>query len=110
MARPEGYRKASRLMQLAGQFGLPVLSFVDTAGAILAAAPKTRPGRGHRERHQVLLKLPTPMVAAILVKAVRGRYCACHWQPGGDVRACDLLCDLAGGLCVNLVAKRRPCA
>lgn len=33
MARPEGYRKAKRLMELAGRFGLPILSFVDTAGA-----------------------------------------------------------------------------
>ena len=33
MARPEGYRKAARLMELADRFGLPVLSFVDTAGA-----------------------------------------------------------------------------
>ncbi len=33
MARPEGYRKARRLMELAGRFGLPILSFVDTAGA-----------------------------------------------------------------------------
>ncbi len=33
MARPEGYRKAARLMALADRFGLPVLSFVDTAGA-----------------------------------------------------------------------------
>ena len=33
MARPEGYRKAVRLMDLAEQFGLPVLSFVDTGGA-----------------------------------------------------------------------------
>src|SRR3954453_8904205 len=33
MARPEGYRKAVRLMELADRFGLPVLSFVDTAGA-----------------------------------------------------------------------------
>lgn len=33
MARPEGYRKAARLMELAGRFGLPVVSFVDTAGA-----------------------------------------------------------------------------
>ena len=38
MARPEGYRKAARLMDIAGRFGLPVLSFVDTAGAY--------PGRG----------------------------------------------------------------
>ncbi|MEK9910963.1 MAG: acetyl-CoA carboxylase carboxyltransferase subunit alpha [Candidatus Puniceispirillum sp.] len=67
MARPEGYRKASRLMQLAGRFGLPLLRFVDTAGAY--------PGRGAEERGQAeaiasairsCLKLPTPMVAAII--------------------------------------------
>ncbi len=33
MARPEGYRKAARLMEMADRFGLPVLFFVDTAGA-----------------------------------------------------------------------------
>jgi acetyl-CoA carboxylase carboxyl transferase subunit alpha len=33
MARPEGYRKAVRIMELADRFGLPVLTFVDTAGA-----------------------------------------------------------------------------
>ncbi|WIM11857.1 acetyl-CoA carboxylase carboxyltransferase subunit alpha [Enhydrobacter sp.] len=33
MARPEGYRKAQRLMRLADRFGLPVLTFVDTPGA-----------------------------------------------------------------------------
>lgn len=33
MARPEGYRKAVRLMELADRFGLPILTFVDTAGA-----------------------------------------------------------------------------
>tara|TARA_B100001057_G_scaffold349797_1_gene351257 strand:- start:7 stop:636 length:630 start_codon:yes stop_codon:yes gene_type:complete len=67
MARPEGYRKAARLMDIAGRFGLPVLSFVDTAGAY--------PGRGAEERGQAeaiasairsCLKLPTPMVAAII--------------------------------------------
>ncbi|WP_312812880.1 acetyl-CoA carboxylase carboxyltransferase subunit alpha [Brevundimonas sp.] len=44
MARPEGYRKAVRLMDMAEQFGLPVLSFVDTAGAY--------PGLGAEERGQ----------------------------------------------------------
>jgi len=44
MARPEGYRKAVRLMDLAEQFGLPVLTFVDTAGAY--------PGLGAEERGQ----------------------------------------------------------
>ena len=33
MPRPEGYRKALRLMQLAERFGLPILTFIDTAGA-----------------------------------------------------------------------------
>ena len=40
---PEGYRKALRLMQLADKFGLPVLCFIDTAGAY--------PGLGSEERH-----------------------------------------------------------
>jgi acetyl-CoA carboxylase carboxyl transferase subunit alpha len=44
MARPEGYRKAVRLMNLAERFNLPVISFVDTAGAY--------PGRGAEERGQ----------------------------------------------------------
>ncbi len=44
MARPEGYRKAQRLMKMASQFQLPVLTFVDTAGAY--------PGMGAEERGQ----------------------------------------------------------
>ena len=44
MARPEGYRKAVRLMELADRFNLPVLTFVDTAGAY--------PGIGAEERGQ----------------------------------------------------------
>lgn len=44
MARPEGYRKAQRLMDMAEQFGLPVVTLVDTAGAY--------PGVGAEERGQ----------------------------------------------------------
>src|SRR6185437_11886653 len=44
MARPEGYRKAERMMQLADRFRIPVLSLVDTAGAY--------PGIGAEERGQ----------------------------------------------------------
>src|SRR4030088_3201666 len=44
MARPEGYRKAVRLRELAGRFGIPVLSIVDSAGAY--------PGIGAEERGQ----------------------------------------------------------
>ena len=67
MVRPEGYRKAIRLMDLANKFNLPVLSFVDTAGAY--------PGRGAEERGQAeaiarsiqaCLGLRTPFVSAIV--------------------------------------------
>ena len=44
MARPEGYRKAIRLMSLADKFGLPVITLVDTPGAY--------PGKGAEERGQ----------------------------------------------------------
>jgi acetyl-CoA carboxylase carboxyl transferase subunit alpha len=66
MARPEGYRKAVRLMDMAEQFGLPVITFVDTAGAY--------PGVGAEERGQSeaiarsterCLTLATPMVATV---------------------------------------------
>ncbi|MBS0248725.1 MAG: acetyl-CoA carboxylase carboxyltransferase subunit alpha [Proteobacteria bacterium] len=67
MARPEGYRKAVRLMEMADRFGIPVLSLVDTAGAY--------PGIGAEERGQaeaiarstdVCLGLGVPNVAVIL--------------------------------------------
>ena len=44
MARPEGYRKAVRLMEMADRFDIPVISLVDTAGAY--------PGIGAEERGQ----------------------------------------------------------
>ena len=67
MARPEGYRKAVRLMEMADRFGIPVLSLVDTAGAY--------PGIGAEERGQAeaiarstdaCLSLGVPNVAVII--------------------------------------------
>ncbi len=67
MARPEGYRKAQRLMALADRFNLPVLTFVDTTGAY--------PGVGAEERGQAeaiarsietCLGLETPLVSVII--------------------------------------------
>lgn len=66
-ARPEGYRKAVRIMELAERFGLPVISLVDTAGAY--------PGVSAEERGQAeaiarstaeMLKLTVPVVAVII--------------------------------------------
>jgi acetyl-CoA carboxylase carboxyl transferase subunit alpha len=67
MARPEGYRKAARLMELADRFDLPVISLVDTAGAF--------PGVDAEERGQAeaiarsteaCLQLGAPNVAVIV--------------------------------------------
>ncbi len=67
MARPEGYRKAIRLMDLANRFGAPVITLVDTPGAY--------PGKGAEERGQseaiarsteMCLKLKVPLISVIV--------------------------------------------
>ncbi|MEP1520475.1 acetyl-CoA carboxylase carboxyltransferase subunit alpha [Ascidiaceihabitans sp.] len=67
MARPEGYRKATRLMDLAGRFGMPVITLVDTAGAY--------PGKGAEERGQSeaiaratekCLQIGVPLISVII--------------------------------------------
>jgi acetyl-CoA carboxylase carboxyl transferase subunit alpha len=67
MARPEGYRKAVRLMRLADRFGLPVITLVDTPGAY--------PGVGAEERGQAeaiarsietCLDLKVPLISAVI--------------------------------------------
>ena len=67
MSRPEGYRKALRLMKLAEKFGLPVFTFVDTPGAY--------PGIGAEERNQSeaigrnileMSKFTVPVIATII--------------------------------------------
>ncbi len=67
MARPEGYRKAIRLMDMADRFGLPVITLVDTPGAY--------PGKGAEERGQAeaiaratqkCLSLGVPLVSVVI--------------------------------------------
>lgn len=67
MARPEGYRKAVRLMEMADRFGLPVITLVDTPGAY--------PGKGAEERGQSeaiaratekCLQIGVPLVSVII--------------------------------------------
>ena len=67
MAKPEGYRKAVRLMEMADQFGLPVITLVDTAGAY--------PGIGAEERGQAeaiarstdcCLRLGVPLITVVI--------------------------------------------
>jgi acetyl-CoA carboxylase carboxyl transferase subunit alpha len=67
MARPEGYRKARRLVELAGRFGLPVLSFVDTAGAFPGIEAEAR-GQAEAIARSIeaCLEAPVPIVATII--------------------------------------------
>jgi acetyl-CoA carboxylase carboxyl transferase subunit alpha len=67
MAKPEGYRKAIRLMHLAQRFGLPVLSFVDTAGAYPGIEAEER-GQAEAIARSVeaCLQLEVPMVATLI--------------------------------------------
>jgi len=67
MPRPEGYRKALRLMHMAERFGLPIITFIDTPGAY--------PGVGAEERGQSeaiaknlfeMSKLKTPIVSIVI--------------------------------------------
>ena len=67
MAKPEGYRKAQRLMILADKFNLPIITFVDTAGAF--------PGKEAEERGQsesiassiqTSLKISSPIISVVI--------------------------------------------
>jgi acetyl-CoA carboxylase carboxyl transferase subunit alpha len=67
MARPEGYRKARRIIELAGRFGLPILSFVDTAGAFPGIEAEAR-GQAEAIARSIeaCLEAPVPVVATII--------------------------------------------
>src|SRR5947209_5134150 len=67
MARPEGYRKARRLMRLAERFGLPVLTFVDTAGAYPGIDAEARgQSEAIARAIETCLDLRVPVIAAII--------------------------------------------
>jgi acetyl-CoA carboxylase carboxyl transferase subunit alpha len=67
MSRPEGYRKARRLMELAGRFGLPILTFVDTPGAYPGIDAEAR-GQAEAIARSIeaCLAAPVPIVATII--------------------------------------------
>ena len=67
MGKPEGYRKAIRLMDLAGRFGLPVVTLVDTSGAFPGVEAEERgQAEAIARSTEACLALPVPMVAAIV--------------------------------------------
>lgn len=67
MGKPEGYRKAIRLMDLAGRFGLPVVTLVDTSGAFPGVEAEERgQAEAIARSTEACLALPVPMVAVIV--------------------------------------------
>jgi acetyl-CoA carboxylase carboxyl transferase subunit alpha len=67
MAKPEGYRKAIRLMELADHFGIPVVSLVDTPGAFPGVEAEERgQAEAIARSTEACLKLKVPMIAAIV--------------------------------------------
>ncbi len=67
MGKPEGYRKAIRLMEMAGRFGLPVVTLVDTSGAFPGVEAEERgQAEAIARSTEACLALPVPMVAVIV--------------------------------------------
>ncbi|MDR3450283.1 MAG: acetyl-CoA carboxylase carboxyltransferase subunit alpha [Alphaproteobacteria bacterium] len=67
MAKPEGYRKAQRLMKLADRFGLPILTLVDTAGAFPGVDAEARGQAEAIPRSiEVCLEVGVPVIATII--------------------------------------------
>ena len=106
MAKPEGYRKAARLMEMAGRFGLPVVTLVDTSGAF--------PGVEAEERGQAEAIARAIEACAAGANGCgdsrRGRFRrsggAGQRRAGADVRTRGLFGDFARRLRLDPVAQR----
>lgn len=73
MPRPEGYRKAMRLFELAGRLGFPVVTLIDTPGAYPGVGAEQRGQSGAIARSQLLLMgLNTPVVACVIGEGSSG--------------------------------------
>lgn len=67
MSKPEGYRKANRLMELAERFKLPILTFVDTPGAYPGIDAEERNQSGAIAHNlQIMSQLKTPIISTII--------------------------------------------
>ncbi len=67
MAKPEGYRKAVRLMELADRFGLPIISFVDTSGAYPGVEAEERgQAEAIARSTECCLNVTVPLIAVVI--------------------------------------------
>ena len=108
MPRPEGYRKALRLMRLAEKFQVPIFTFIDTPGAY--------PGIGAEERGQseaiarnlyVMSELKTPIICTVVGEGGSGGALAIGVGDKLLMLQYATYCDLARGLRLYFVEERR---
>lgn len=67
MAKPDGYRKAQRLMQLAARFNLPIITLVDTAGAFPGVDAEARgQAEAIAKSIEVCLNVPVPILSTVI--------------------------------------------
>ncbi|MBI2521487.1 MAG: acetyl-CoA carboxylase carboxyltransferase subunit alpha [Bdellovibrio sp.] len=67
MPRPEGYRKAIRVMELAGRFGIPILTLVDTPGAFPGVEAEERgQATAIAENLEKMFRIPVPIISIII--------------------------------------------
>ena len=73
MAKPEGYRKALRLMKTAEKFGLPIISFVDTPGAYPGIEAEER-GQGQAIANNIfqMMNIKTPIIVTVIGEGASG--------------------------------------
>ena len=73
MAKPEGYRKALRLIKTAEKFGIPIISFIDTPGAYPGLGAEER-GQGQAIANNIfqMLSIKTPIIVTIIGEGASG--------------------------------------
>ena len=110
MARPEGYRKALRLMKLAEKFGLPVITFVDTPGAYPGIDAEER-GQSEAIGHNIyaMSTLNVPIVSCVIGEGGSGGALAIAVADTVMMlQVLDLLGHQSRGLRVHSLQGRRP--
>ena len=105
MPRPEGYRKALRLMKLAEKFGLPVFTLIDTMGAYPGIDAEER-GQSEAIGRKIfeMAQLEVPIIATIIGEGgLRRRFGDWRFRPDADVAVFSLFGDFARRLCLDPV-------
>ena len=100
MAKPEGYRKAIRLMKLAEKFNLPIITFVDTPGAY--------PGVGAEQRGQSEA-IAKCIEVSLNLRRFRWSSSYSYYKQSFNVRTFCLFCYIPGRVCINIVERYKVC-